>query len=76
MFKEDTQNELIGYISRMGEGERKRLLESLKKQEVYKKVVEADKKQRAFNKGKKKMTDDEVVAIVRQIRRKNARKRA
>ncbi len=32
MFKEDTQNELIGFINRMDESEQKHLLDALKKE--------------------------------------------
>ncbi len=76
MFKEDTQNELIGYISRMAEGEKRELLKDLKKKELYKRALELDRKQRAFNKGKKRISDEEICEIVRDVRRKHARKRA
>ena len=76
MFKEDTQNELMGYISRMEESEQKGLLDALKKRDLLKRAAALDKKQRAFNKGRKKMSDDEIVEIVRSIRKANARKRA
>lgn len=75
MFKEDTQNELIGYISRMDEGEQEKLLDALKKKELYRQAAALDAKGRKMKKGKK-ITIDEVCAIVREVRRENARKRA
>jgi hypothetical protein len=76
MFKEDTQNELMGFISRMDESEQKGLLDALKKRDLLKRAAALDKNQKAFNKGRKKMSGDEIVEIVRSIRRANARKRA
>ena len=76
MFKEDTQNELIGFINRMDESEQKHLLDALKKRDLVKRAAELDKKQRAFNKGKKRVSDNEIVRIVRSIRKANARKHA
>ncbi len=76
MFKEDTRNELMGYISRMEESEQKNLLDALKNRDLMKRAAALDKKQRAFNKGRKKISDDEIVEIVRSIRKANARKHA
>jgi len=66
----------MGYISRMEESEQKNLLDALKNRDLMKRAAALDKKQRAFNKGRKKISDDEIVEIVRSIRKANARKHA
>ena len=62
----------MDYVRRMDEGEQKRLLSVLKKNDLYKRAAALDKKQRAFNKGKRLLSDEEIVKIVRDVRRKRA----
>lgn len=73
MFKENPQAELVTYIAELESSEQTNLLKQLKLRKALLQARALDKKQRAFNKGKQLLSNDEIVSIVRNIRKTNAK---
>ena len=73
MVKDDPQTELIAYIRELDSSEQISLLKQLKLRKALAEARALDKKLRVKNKGKKLITDDEIAAIVRGIRKRNAK---
>ena len=73
MLRENIPVELVAYISRMEVSEQNSLLKQLQLRDTLIKAKELDKNQKAFIKGSKRLSDDEIVAIVRSIRKRNAK---
>ncbi len=76
MIKEKVKKELLGYISKLDEGEQADLLDAFKNRELLKQAVELDKKQSAYNKGKKLPTMHEIVKVIKGVRGQHAKKAA
>ena len=76
MFKENPQTELVTYINQLDTSEQSSLLKQLKLRKALLQARALDKKQRAFNKGKQLLSNDEIVSIVRNIRKANAKSSA
>ncbi len=73
MFKENPQAELVSYITQLDTSEQSSLLKQLKLRKALLQARALDKKQRSANKGKLLLSNDEIVSIIRNIRKKNAK---
>jgi hypothetical protein len=75
MLRENPLSELTNYIKQMDASEQSRLLRQFKRRDASLKARALDKKQRALAKGRKLLTEVEIAAIVRSIRKANAQKK-
>jgi len=76
MFIEGANTELVSYISRLHESEQNSLLKQLKLREALLRARELDRKQKFSNNGMQVLSSDEIVSIVRNVRKKNAKSSA